>query len=74
VELGTYPYRAYDFNMLVYERFGFKFLCDKRKKLFFGVALKAHAARAESIEWLLGYQFVSWKDKKFARKISYKKR
>jgi hypothetical protein len=74
VELGTYPYRAYDFNMLVYERFGFKFLCDKRKKLFFGVALKAHAARAESIEWLLGYQFVSWKDKKFTRKISYKKR
>jgi hypothetical protein len=74
MEIGSYPYRAYSFNMLVYERFGFKFMCDKRRNLFFGIALKAHAARAESIEWLMGYQFISWKDKKFARKISCKKR
>jgi len=71
MELGSYPYRAYPFNMLIYERFGFKFLCDKQKKIFFGAALKAHAARAEFIEWIVGYQFISWKDKKFARKIHF---
>jgi len=64
LEVGTYPYRAHNFADMVYERFGFKFMVDKKKNLFFGIALKAHAARAESIEWIMGYQFFNWKDKK----------
>ena len=73
LEFGGYLYRAYPFNMPIYERFGIKFLCDKRKNFFLGVALKAHAARAESIEWIAGYQFISWKDKKFVRRIKQNK-
>jgi hypothetical protein len=55
-DIGFYPFgRVGDSpaKPVVYERAGVKLYFNKR--LFLGVAIKAHGARADYVEWLVGY-------------------
>jgi hypothetical protein len=55
VQLGFYLYRPVDFGQFFYERVALRFY--PVKKLFANVSIKAHAAKAEFIEWGVGYSF-----------------
>lgn len=51
-QLGYYIYKPFHYDIDIYQRVGAKYYFTK--KLFGGVALKAHGARAEAIEFGLG--------------------
>jgi len=54
-QLGFYIYRPVDFGLFFYERISMRFY--PTENLFFSISIKAHAAKAEFIEWGLGYNF-----------------
>ncbi|MDR1343712.1 MAG: acyloxyacyl hydrolase [Prevotellaceae bacterium] len=61
-DLGIYPFgRLGDnpVNPLIYERLGVKWYLSNR--LFAGVAIKAHGAKADYVEWTLGYSLIKKK-------------
>jgi|GEM_PF-61421 len=51
-QVGYYVYKPFDYEADVYQRAGLKYYVTK--KLFAGVALKAHGGRAEAIELGIG--------------------
>jgi hypothetical protein len=55
VQLGFYMYRPVDFGLFFYERVALRYYPTKR--IFANVPIKAHAAKAEFIEWGLGVSF-----------------
>jgi hypothetical protein len=55
VQLGFYMHRPVDFGLFFYQRVALRFY--PVKKLFFNVSIKAHAAKAEFVEWGMGFNF-----------------
>jgi hypothetical protein len=58
-DLGVYPFGRVGDNPekpLIYERLGVKWYLSSR--LFVGVAIKAHVAKADYVEWSLGYLLI----------------
>jgi transposase len=53
-QFGYYLYYPYDFEGRVYQRIGLKYFATK--KLFAVVSLKTHFAKAEAIEFGIGYR------------------
>ncbi len=51
--LGTYLYYGYDPLSQVYKRVGMRYITNSG--LLGHIALKAHAGRADYIEWGIGY-------------------
>ncbi|MFN3640381.1 MAG: acyloxyacyl hydrolase [Flavobacterium sp.] len=51
-QVGTYVYKPFKLDADVYQRLGLKYYI--LPKLFTGVALKSHGAKAEAIEWAIG--------------------
>lgn len=51
-QIGFYAYKPFKYEIGFYERLGLKYYLTN--KLFTGVGIKAHAARAEAIEFTLG--------------------
>jgi len=51
-QLGIYVYKQFREEMDIYQRLGLKYYITP--KLFTGVALKSHGAKAEAIEWGIG--------------------
>ena len=70
--LGVYVYHPTKQYEPVYERFGCKVLLGKSRKHFVGVTIKAHNVTADYFEWMYGYEFFSWKDKKFSVRLNKK--
>ena len=54
-QLGYYVYYPYEFEGRIYERIGLKYFINK--KLFAAITLKAHGAKAEAVEFGIGYRF-----------------
>ncbi len=54
-QLGYYVYYPYDFEGRIYQRIGLKYFINK--KLFAVITLKNHGAKAEAIEFGMGYRF-----------------
>lgn len=54
-QLGYYVYYPYDFEGRVYQRIGLKYFITKN--IFGVVSLKAHGAKAEAVEFGIGYRF-----------------
>ncbi len=54
-QLGYYIYYPYDFEGRIYQRIGLKYFFSK--KLFGVISLKAHGAKAEAVEFGIGYRF-----------------
>lgn len=55
LNLGTYMYYGYEPQNWIYKRVGLRYLTDSG--LVGHMALKAHAGRADYVEWGLGYAF-----------------
>ena len=55
VQLGFYIYRPVDFGLFFYERVALRYY--PIDKMFLNFAVKAHGAKAEFIEWGLGFSF-----------------
>jgi hypothetical protein len=54
-QLGFYMYRPVDFGLFFYERLGLRFY--PTKWMFANISIKAHAAKAEFLEYGLGFKF-----------------
>jgi len=54
-QLGFYIYRPVDFSLIFYERLGLRYY--PVKWMFANVSIKAHAAKAEFLEYGLGFKF-----------------
>ncbi len=52
IGLGTYAVRSKDYTLPIYERAGLRYYITRQ--LFANVSIKAHAAKAEFIEWGVG--------------------
>ncbi len=55
VQLGFYMHRPVDFGLFFYERVALRYY--PINKMFINFSIKAHGAKAEFIEWGLGYSF-----------------
>ena len=53
-QLGFYVYDPVDYETPFYERIEIKYYFNKR--IFSAFSLKAHAARAEALEFSIGYR------------------
>lgn len=57
VNLGHYIYYPYDFEGRTYNRLGIKRYFGENEQLFGIISVKSHAAKAESIEFGMGFRF-----------------
>lgn len=53
-QLGYYIYYPYDFEGQVYNRFGLRYYANKN--IFGSVTVRSHAAKAEAVEFSIGYR------------------
>jgi len=53
-QLGYYVYYPYDFEGQVYNRFGIRYYMNKN--IFGSVTVRSHAAKAEAVEFSIGYR------------------
>ena len=54
-QLGFYFYRPVDFGLFFYERLGLRFYATKW--MYANISIKAHAAKAEFLEYGIGFKF-----------------
>ncbi len=62
--LAAYFHRKANFYTWFYERAGVKVMLGKEYNHFVGASIKAHSGTIDYVEWIYGYQFVNWYDKK----------
>ncbi|MDC7998683.1 acyloxyacyl hydrolase [Gilvibacter sediminis] len=56
-QLGYYVYYPFDFEGQLYNRLGLKRYFGKNDRVFAGVTVKAHGAKAEAVEFAVGIRF-----------------
>lgn len=64
VALGSYFYKSFKYYTLIYERAGVRIFLGKKMDHYLGIAVKAHGAVADYIEWSYGFHFLHWDAKK----------
>jgi len=57
VNLGYYIYQPYSFESSIYNRLGLKRYFGKKEKIYALLGVKSHAAKAEALEFGIGYRF-----------------